>query len=280
MAFEHATETAFQKGQLGIETDWGVPVAASIALGCINIDPAMLMATNTFTPKGITLPGISSIGMEETDLTFNGQPSYEDLQYFLKDFVSDAQTDPLSYTVESGGLQVPGAVVTDITLKGDMKVIEVSGKMKGKKATVAVPTSGLVVATQTPLLAPPVEIELDGTPLAKCFAWELSLANMWGGAGYIGDDTLGTIMQKAATGKFSVMVEADAVNMALLENRDTIEFTVLIPNALTHALLLTFDAKIAQPDPQSDNDGIYAIRLNYDIMNKATKAVAVDFTIP
>jgi hypothetical protein len=280
MAFTHATETAFQKGQLGVEVDWGTAVPATIALGSINIDPAMLMETNTFTPKGITLPGVASIGMEETDLTFNGQPSYEDLQYFLADFISDAQTDPLAYTVEAGGLQVPGAVVTDITLKGDMKVVEVSGKMKGKKATVAVATPGLVVATQTPLLAPPVEIEIAATPLTKAFAWEFSLANMWGGKGYIGDDTLGTIMQKAATGKFSVLVEADDTNMALLNNRDTQEITVLIPNGLTHSLLLTFDAKIAQPDPQSDNDGIYAIRLNYNIMNKATKAVEIAFTIP
>jgi hypothetical protein len=240
----------------------------------VEINPAIKRTENKFTPKGVLLPTVQSIGRETTDLTFNGQATFQDLQYFLKDVVSDAQTDPLSYTVEAGGLQIPGAVVTGITLSGDRDVINVNGTMIGKKATVATPTAGLVVATQVPILAPPVTISIGGTNIAKFFSWELSLSDMWGGATYIGSDTYGAIMQKAINGMFKVKFEADETNMAWLEETDTKEVIIQSVNG-ANSLTITFDAKFGEPGSFSDEEGIYAIELNMSLMNKSPKAVEV-----
>lgn len=277
MAFTHATETAFQKGQLGIEANWGVAVPATVALGSLMLTPSIKRTENKFTPRGILLPGIQSIGREHTEIAIEGQASFEDLAYFLKDVVSDAQTDPLSYTVEAGGLQIPGAVVTGITLRGNRDVIDVTGLMIGKKGTVAAPTGGLVAPTQTPILAPPVVITIGGVRLAKCFEWELAISDLWGGETYIGDSTLAVIMQKTITATCRFKCEADETNLALLEETDTQAITISSENG-AKKLTIAFDAKFGEPGTFSDEGGIYAIDLNATIMNRPTKAIEVTFS--
>jgi hypothetical protein len=276
MTFTHVTETAFQKGQLGVESTWGVAVPATIALGSIMLTPSIKRTENKFTPRGILLPAIQSIGREHTEISIEGQASFEDLVYFLKDVVSDAQADPLSYTVEAGGLQVPGAVVTSITLKGNRDVIDVTGSMLGKKGVVQTPTAGLVVPTQTPILASPVVITIGGVQLAKCFEWEIAISDMWGGETYIGDSTLAAIMQKSMTATCRLKCEADETNLAFLSETEVQTIAISSANG-SQSMAITFDAKFGEPGTFSDEGGIFSIDLNATIMNKATKAIAVTF---
>ncbi len=276
MSFTHVTETAFQKTQLGVETSWGTGVPATIQLGSLMLTPQIRRIENVFTPRGIMLPGIQSIGREYTELALEGQASFEDLAYFLADFVSDSQTDPLSYTIESGGLQVPGAVVTAIALDADRDKINVTGNMLGKKGVVQAASGGLSPLTQTPILASPVAITFDSVTVENIFGWNFSLADMWGIAHYVGDSEPGAIMQKAAKGTFGVLLEADDTNMAYLAETGTIAVEISSANG-ANSLTLAFDAKLGEPDRYSDQEGIWAIKLNMTIMNKATKAVDITF---
>jgi hypothetical protein len=274
MAFTHEVETAFRKGQLGIQTEYATPVAATIALGSVSLNPQIKRFTKKFTPKGRLLPTVLKRGVKYTEIGFDGEGTYEDIGYFLKDVVSDAQATPVIYTAEAGGLQIGGAIVSAITLKGNKDDVTVSGTMLGREGTVAAPTGGLTIPEQTPILATGVVITIDSAEMTKVFDWELSLADIWGAVAFVGDTTFVNALQKQINATFKVKVESDSDGLGLLSTDDVVACSIV---ATTGAKVLTiaFDAKVGEPGPFSDEDGIYAIEHNLTIMDKATKAISV-----
>ncbi len=278
MPFTHEVETAFQKGQLGIEVAYGTGVAATIALGSVTLTPQIRKTTNKFTPNGVLLPTVLGTGRQYTEISFEGQATYEEVGYFLKDVVSDAQIDPLTlqmvYTVEAGGLQIPGSIVSAVTLRGNRDEVALSGTMLGKAPTVQAPTAALAIPTQTPIDPAGVVITVDGSVLSKAFEWELAINDMWGGATFIGSATFASILQKAIDASFRVKVESDASGLALLSEESVVACSIVCTTG-AKVLTIEFDAKVGEPGPFSDEEGIYAIEHNLTVMNKATSAISV-----
>ncbi|MEN6583056.1 MAG: hypothetical protein ABFD54_11450 [Armatimonadota bacterium] len=282
MAFVHEVETAFQKGQLGVETAYGTAVAATIALGSVTLTPSLKKTVNKFTPRGVLLPTVQTTGVESTEVGFDGIATYEDIAYFVKAIKSDAQVDPLTgqliYTVEAGGLQIPGCIVTGWTLKGNRDEVTLSGTMLGKKGIIAAPTAALTPATQTPISAAGVAIKINSVTYTKIFEWELALSELWGGVTFVGSSQFANVLQKAITGTFKIKTENDSGTapsaQALLELGSTVPVEI---KATTGAKVLTigFDAQVGEPGSFSDEEGVYAIEHNFNIMNKATTAVSV-----
>lgn len=274
MPFTHETETQFQKSQLGVESTWGTGVAATIALGSVTINPSWKKDSRNFASRGYLLPTVFVRGKEHTELSFEGESTFAEIGYFVKDVVSDAQAAPTAYTVEAGGLQVAGCVVTGWTLKGTRDAIALSGSMIGKAASVAAPTGALTPAAQVPLPATGVVIKFANTTLTKWFEWEVSVSDMWGGAAFGGDTTFQNVLQKAINGTFKLKWEANSTNMAFMDDTDTKTVTITITSG-AKSVTLVFDIQVGEPSSYSDEEGIYAIELNGQIMNKATKAISV-----
>jgi hypothetical protein len=276
MPFTHATETAFMKGGLAIETVYGTAVDATVGLGAVTITPAIKRTTNKFSALGILLPAVQSIGREHTEISFEGKATYQDLPYFVYDVVSDSQIDPITlqrvYTVESAGLQIPGAIITGWTLHGNRDEITLSGSMIGKKAVVHA-SSAPAVAAQTAISASEIAISVGGA-VANLFEWDLSVSDMWGGATYIGDSEFATIMQKQITGAFKFKVEADTTGLAFLSVGTLVACTITATEG-AHSLTITFNAMVGEPGSFSDEEGIYAIEHNLTVMNTATTAIDV-----
>jgi hypothetical protein len=219
-------------------------------------------------------------GREWTEVAFDGKATHTDFGLLVADVVSDAQVDPVTatnvYTVEAGGLQISGGIVTDWTLKGNRDEVTLSGKMVGKKATIAAPTSGLSPATQVPCLGPGVGITIDSVPITKMFEWTVSVANMWGGAFFVGNSGLANILQKAIDAKFSCKMENASQAATILGYGSGVQKAVVI--TITNGakiITLTFNAVFGEPGSFSDEEGIYAIELNGTIMNTATHGIHV-----
>lgn len=279
MTFVHEVETAFQKGQLGIETDYGIAVPATIALGSVTLTPAMKRTVNKFTPRGRLLPTVQTTGREYTEIGFEGQATYEELGYFVKSVVSDDQIDPLThemvYTVEAGGLKIPGSIVSAWTLKGTRDEVTISGSMLGKKWTVAEPTVDIAIPDQTPVTAASAVITIDGTRLDKVFDWEIALSDIWGGATFIGSSTFANILQKAITATMKVKVESDAAGLALLEVGDQVPVSIGCSDG-ARSVAISAVAKVGEPGTFSDEEGVYAIEHNLNLMNDDTEAISVE----
>ncbi len=279
MPFTHEVESAFQIAQLGVESTWGTGVAATVALGSVSITPALKKVSNRFTPRGVLLPTVVATGREHTELSFEGQATFTEIaQTFagrlIDDVVSDAQADPRSYTVEVGGLQVPGCVVTGWNLKGNRDEITVGGTLLGKKAVVQAKTGGLTPATQNPIPAGVVTITIGGTVFSKAFEWSLEVANLWAMAFFIGSTQPANALQTAIDGTFSFKVEADAAGLAPVAYTGT-KTCVIAATSGGSSFSATFDAVFEEPDAMSDEDGIYAIGYKAALVNKATKAIDI-----
>lgn len=278
MPFTHEPESAFRKGQIGIESIYGTGVDASVALGSVTLTPSPMKTTNLFTPRGVLLPTVQTTGEESTEVSFDGIATFSDIGYFIKDIVSDAQVDPITasmvYTVEAGGLKIPGCVVTDWTLKGNKNEVTLSGKMIGKKGEVAAPTAALTPAAQVPLLAAGAVITINSVVQAKVFEWELAVSGMWGGATYVGSAEFVNILQKAFQGTFKIKQAFDSQSQAVMAIGSEVACSVVV-TAGGRSVTIAFQACVGQPDTLSDEDGIYAITNNLNIMSKSTTAIDV-----
>src|SRR5690348_11658973 len=125
----------FQGAQIGVESTPGTPVAATHKLASIEIEAAMKPTIKTFKPVGTKFVTVSSMGKEEAELSYKGEPTYNELQYILAslmnnatpaagvwtfDMSPNAADTPAVYTVETGGptrgQQFSYAIIDSMTL--------------------------------------------------------------------------------------------------------------------------------------------------------------------
>ena len=276
----HATETAFMKSQLGVESAWGNAVDSTIPLGSVTLTPSIKRVTNVFTARGILLPAVMSIGREHTEVAFDGKATYQEMGYFIEDVVSDAANPAVtSYSVEAGGLQIPGCVVTGWTLKGNRDEVTLSGSMLGQVHAVHAATPLGAPGEQIPVSAAAVLLSVDGA-VNHAFEWELAVSDMWGGAAFIGDTTFHTMMQKTIGATFKFKVEAAAAGLAYLTTTPGEQVACSISTSADNgcSMEFLFNAIVGEPDTFSDEDGVYIIGHNLTVMNDDTAAIATTIT--
>jgi hypothetical protein len=277
MPYTPPTTTQFQKCQLFTETTWGTPVTTSpYLLSATTLTPTVKTASQAFTPLGVTLPTFVSYGQKYTEIKFEGDATYTEIGKFVGSVKSDGASTLAPYTVEAGGLQIPGCAVTGWTLKGDTNSIKLSGTMMGKYPNVAAATSGGSQLAQTPMLADQVAITFGGTTVTGIFDWELSVDKLWDLVYFVGDNAPGGMVQRAAEASFNISFESNATNLAYLEDMETTTaIVVTITDGATNTKTFTFDAKLDEPQAFKDNQGVYGYGLKCHILNKATAAIAV-----
>jgi hypothetical protein len=260
---------------LGIEATWGTEVDATIALGSTTITPTPFIQTKQFTPRGRRMMTVNALSREYSTLAFDGVATYTELGYLLKPVVSDVFGDAVAYTVECGDtLTIPGVVVDSWSLKTTNTDCSFSGAMIGKKGTVKTGTISLAPAAQLPILPSQWTVAMAAVTTLKWFDWELSASGLWSPAFYKGMTDLSNIVHSAIEVVFKISVEADTAGLAQLAIRTPITTTLTATGSGTASVILVFDAVLTSVSPFKDDQGIYAYELTYNVMNKATAAVA------
>jgi len=275
MAFTHETESAFQKGQISAaETTWGTAVTPTIEISSVTLNPAIKRATNKFTARGNLLPTVRTLGREWTEIGFEGMATYQELGYFVGSIDGDTQIDPTSRTVQAGGLRMTGCVVTGFTLKGNRDEVTLSGSMIGKKGAVTSPASLSPIA-QEPLTAANAVITVNSVTLDKVFEWELAVSDLWGAAFFVGDSEPANVLQKAISASFKLKAEWDSQSQTILGYGNATEAVTVTITDGSKSVAISFDAAFGEPEQFSDEDGVYAIGLNADVMNDTTTAITI-----
>lgn len=275
MAFTHENESQFVGSQLGIETAWGTEVPATVRLGSVDINPAL---KRTFVKHKVRGQLFNQFGAEATkwgEHSFEGYPTFEELEYFVKDVVTHQQSDPVSYTLEAGGEKFVGAVIDSWQLEGTQEDIRLSGTMISKNKVATALTSGLSVPTLTPVPAIGTAITIGGITYTKWIKWSLGVSGLWELAWLGGSETPANVIQGTdANGSFSLMLEKDATSAGLIDlsGRQAVTITMTLG-----AMSVTLGATVIleEPDAFEDSDGIYAFTAKGDVYNVSPKSISV-----
>lgn len=267
--------SAYQKVQYVAEATWGAGGTPTTELGSLNVNPAVKLGAQKFTGRGFTLPSAVSTGREEVSLDFDGPATYEEMCEFVKSIVSDAQLSAVpSYALQAGGLLTIGAIVDSWKIEGDTQSVKVSGTFVGKSATAAAPQSLTSPGTPTPILNKHVTIEIDGTPVTDVFKWSVGASGMWGLNFFVGSAAAGGVCQKLIDASFDLSFEANAANLALLDEDGEVPVEITLSDGVS-TITIEFNAVRQEPEPFADNDGVYGYGIKYAIMNAETAAITI-----
>ena len=292
MAFSHTTETVFQRPQLGVETSWGTDAAATIALYATRATLSRKVTMNRFRATGYTFPVASAGGREWSEIALETIPGYSsngdathvggDLDYFISSINGDtAVAAPVSYTVETGGQQVTGAIVKGWEISGNNDSCVVNTSMIGKKAETATATGALSPTVNTAFPPSAVTLTVAGGPISNWISYRISVDNIWGVCHFLGDNDVANILQPGDTvGDFEYTVEADSDGLTPLGYVDAGAKTIVwkLETGTTptkYTLQLTFDVNYEEPTEFHDEGGVYAITHKAAIVWKTTNVITV-----
>lgn len=296
MPFTHTTESVFQRVQLGVETSWGTDAAATIALYATKGDLSRKVNSNRKRATGYTFPVTSMGGKRWSEIKLQTYPGYSssgdashvggDLDHLLSSINGDtAVVAPVTYTVETGGQQVTGAIVKGWEVSGNNDDCMFTFNMIGKKATTAAATGALSPVVQTAF--PPSQYAITvagGSALTGVLNYRISVDNVWAACWFGGSNDVSNIIQPNDTvGEFEYTVEANAAGLAPLDYVDAGPKTIVwkLETGTTPAkytVQLTFDVEYEEPTEFRDEGGVYAIGHKAAIIWKATNCIAVALT--
>ncbi len=292
MPFTHTTESVFQRPQLGVETTYGTDAAATIALYATKADLSRKVNSNRKRATGYTFPVAAMGGREWSEIKLETYPGYSssgtastvggDLDHLLASINGDtAVVAPVSYTLETGGQQVVGAIVKGWEVSGTVDDCNFTFNMIGKKAATASPTEALSPVVQTAFPPSAVAITVAGSPSAKVINYRISVDNIWAACWFLGSTDVSNILQPGDTvGEFEYTVEANTAGLAPLAHVNagpkTIVWTMETGTTpAKYTVSLTFDVNYEEPTEFRDEGGVYAIGHKAAIVWKATNVITV-----
>lgn len=274
--------------QLGLESSYGTAVDRTIQLASVQTTPKINLESEAFKAAGSKLTDIVVYGLENAEISFDGWATYDELEYFVRDILKAAETDIPSYTYQIGSGAVSeiykGCIVDSWTLRGDTKGVKLSGNMFAASHEAGVSDMAeLTPVTPIPMENPHVGtsggfIKLGGTSLAKAFEWELSMSNLWVGTQYIGANVFGGANEGDIEGNFSVKLEADATNKALLNTRTEQTLEVYLTNG-TKKSRLKCNVQLSGVDAFEAQGQVYAYGLQMSVKNTEVAGTGKVFTI-
>jgi hypothetical protein len=269
--------TSSIKAQLGVETTWGTAVVQTIALGSVSVSPKPKISTEKFIALGYRLPFVQALSEKMAEHGFEGMATYTELGYFLKTLASQASGTVDAYTLAAGGKTWPGAAVSALSLKGDNKVVNVSGTILSKWFNETAPTAGLTPPAQDVIDQSEVVLSLRGSTLTRWFNWGLDLANIVDLFRFGGATEPGAVTAPALDASFSVEFEKNATNEALLASlEDVLAFEIACTKTdPAHTFSITGKAQIADIIEFKDNGGIYGYGLKLNVMADGADGITV-----
>lgn len=299
MAFTPERTAAFQQAQIGLESTLGTQVAATIKLQSFSIIPRAAVVTKKFVPKGRIVPTLIPIGKDYTTARVESDaPSYEEIGYFLKSamsgdaapiIVGDAATTAvqgLSCEVGDGGatdVKFAMGIVNGFTFRVTQEDVSFSGEMFGKQLTVAARTGALTDAAVTPIQPSEAVLVIDGSTVAKWLEIVLESTGRWQMVWFAG--ALYSIVEVVPTLRATLKVEADATGMGYLTSwfRGGNATKTLSLTCTSGTKVLKFEAgvKINEPQEFSDEDGVYALQYDLQMVKGAAPlSAAFKATLP
>ena len=282
MAHIHEVETVFQGAIVRAESAWAVdPGGSGIKLYTCEMSPSVKMEREAKQYKGFLAPTTMTEGKEWSEWEMTGDASAVEMPLFVRSIVSNAQSDPLSFTIEHGGIKASGCTVTGWNVEGNTTAITISANMSGKKAvkTALVPAGN--VPNDTALFDPAsVQISLGSTVLPKAFNWSIDVSSLWELVYFIGDYEPQNVAHIPMDGNFSITVAADDMALNFIEERDQIPLEITGSTKGTSPKTFSISAIVALEEPESfsDEGGVYAIGLKGKIMNGDGTAIKVVYS--
>jgi hypothetical protein len=324
--------TVNQTVQIGVETVYGTKVPCNIRLQGISIDPSVQTNVDVFRAMGVKYPAVAVQGREWVQAAISGSPTFDELIYLLSSCVAastptlqgtagawkwdfnPSSTNPdtyKSFSVEHGSSSradaFTGGVVTSLGFTITRERVDLTGQMIGQlldnsnPAMTATPT-GLPLV---PIAARYFDVFLDNTsvglgttkltrPLSVGFALDNRFGPVW--AIDSSKTSFTALVETVPRAQVRLMVEADAVGMALLDTlRTGAEKFMRVKTAVTGANTtpnitgsapalaynFQFDAamRVSAVSQFRDNGGIYAIEYTLDVVDDATWGKAFSFSL-
>lgn len=272
-----AMPTAAQnvRTQLGIEVTWGTEVDATLALGSVRVTDGIDTENEVFKASGSKLANAVIHGMEIGKHTFDGKATFEETAYLIPDLAIDAASaiSP-KYTMERGivgaanALTYPGTIITNWTLKGNTKSVDISGGLLSKTYNTNALTGSIDIPAVTPIENAHITISIGGSNVTDALEWEMSVQNLWALAQFIGSASAGGANEGNISGTFSLLVEANGTNIGKIATPRTSQALIITANNGTHTVVVKANIRFKNADSFSAAGEVYAVKLNYELMNE------------
>ena len=282
MVHIHEVETVFQGAIVKPESSWGVdPGGAGIKLYTCEVSPSVKMEREAKQYRGFLAPTSMTDGKEWSEWELSGDASLVEMPLFIKSIISNAQSDPLSFTMEHGGIKAVGCTVTGWSVEGNTTEITITANMSGKKAVKVSSVSAGNVPNDTALFDPAsVKISLGDIILPKAFSWGIDVSSLWELVYFIGNHEPQNVAHIAMDGNFNISIAADDMALGFIEEREQIplEITGSTKGDSPSTFSISAIVSLEEPDSFSDESGVYAIGLKGKIMNGDGTAVRVVYS--
>lgn len=300
--FEHEPETIFQSSFYAPETTkFGTAVGSPTSFVTLNITPSFEMERNPIEVQGATLPVGMTQGLATSTWEGEGQMCVEELQFLsgiqptITDHaitggvISDAPSNPNSFTLYHKGFKASACVVSGFKIEGDTKELKTSVSFVGS-AAVKDTASTLSFTPTKPTLFVPYNTSVSFydssnqlvSSIDKVNSFTLEVSDIWSPVSYLVNSNQTrqqTVAQQRVSGSFNCVVpyDDDAIGLNLLTNNNT--YKVVLSNTTdSKTFSFTFDIMIGGMEAPSDTDNIWTIPINGVIMNKATKAIDFSYS--
>jgi hypothetical protein len=306
--------------QVAVETTAGTAVAANKRLASTSIDPGIKVNVNDFKPMGNKYSTLTAIGKEWVEAKISGQLCYTDwvylaasgLQYTAP--VQQAATTAYKWvntpgqtaedTVKTLSVEVGGTVrahkfayglVTGLGYSITREKAEIKGTMIGQRITdgitmTASPTQITlqpVLPTQIDIFADALVANIGTTKLLRVLSIDFE-NNARADAVWPIDSaqtSFAATVETAPKSTFKLLVEADALGMAILTNLRSstdIFFRVqatgpMIASPYTYLWRHDLCADVTDVSSFSDNNGVYAIEWTFTATYDAGWGKAMTF---
>lgn len=306
--------------QVAIESVAGTGVAANKRLAATSIAPGIKVNVNDFKPMGNKYTTITAIGKEWVEASISGQLCYTDWVYLAASglqYTAPAQqgaTAAYKYVntpgqaaedvVKTLSVEVGGTVrahkfayglVTGLGYTIDREKAEIKGTMIGQRITdgITMTASPTQIALQ-PVLPTQIDVYADAlvanigtTKLLRVLSIDFEnndrAAPVWPIDS--AQTSYAATVETAPKATFKLMVEADALGMAILTQlraSSSIFIRVkatgpLIATPYTYVWQHDLCAQVTDVSDFSDQDGVYAVEWTYSVVYDSGWAKAMTF---
>ncbi|MBE3039815.1 MAG: hypothetical protein IMZ62_13515 [Chloroflexi bacterium] len=259
----------------------------TVEFASVQFDLAPKLQTESYKTKGRRFTTALSTNKESSEVTFDGVATYEELDQFCPTLASALSASFDSYTIFAGNHNCAGSVLNSLSLKGKAGgSTTISGSFLSMWPIAGTATA-LSPAAANPILAQQTVIGI-GTPtvdtITRWFSWELAASDLvsqvWmGGGDYpLLPEAYAPPLSSKAT--FSIVLEANTTNLLLLDQVGIPQLISILATSTTdpvQTITITALGVLESVDPFSDNEGVYAYGLKFDIITDGANGIVMAY---
>lgn len=289
MSFTPERTSVVQNIQIAKESTIGTPVTAGFKkLASISITPSPKISTSSFRPNGTMFSTLNPVGKDMSEGKFESTPAYEELDWILGSVLcvsasggvykpsAVATNTPQFYTIQSGqtgSCETYGSMVfTSATFTFNRDGVKIAGDMFGQAMSTDTgwASGATSESTITPILPKDTTITMAGSSIDP-FSAEVALSNRWGDVWLLdGTDSYANIVELVPQGTATLRMrmttaEGKAQVAALRSDNATQELKITCSDG-TNSFELAAKVQISEVTELSDEGGVYAVTIKYNIV--------------